>query len=132
MAEFIAGAQALAVNDLVAFEGSTKRCSNVVHRAGSGLFTLKGGSCCNPAKYMVHLHVVITAATTDAEQLIVYVDGEPVSQTVIGFPPVAVGTLLSGDVAFMVESACACTKLSVHAVTPVALTAAIINIDRVA
>ena len=132
MAEFIAGAQALAINDLVAFDGSTKRCANVVHRAGSGLFTLKGGSCCNPAKYMVHLHVVATAPAATAEQLIVYVDGEPVSQTLIALPPVAAGTVVSGDVSFTVESSCACTKLSVHSVTAVGLTSAIINIDRVA
>ena len=132
MAEFIAGAQALAANDLVAFAGCTKRCANVVHRSGSGLFTLKGGTCCNPAKYIVHLHVVVTALTTDAEQLVLYVDGEPIRESVIGLPPVAVGTVLSGDTTISIESACACTKLSVHAVTGVALTSAVINIDRVA
>ena len=132
MAEFIGGAQALAVGDLVAFAGQTKRCANVVHRAGSAIFTMKGGTCCNPAKYMVHLHVVTSAPTTDPQQLVIYVDGEPVPYSLIAFPAVTAGTAQSGDVAIAVESVCACTKLSVHAVTAVGLTSAVINIDRVA
>lgn len=132
MAQFIAGVQALAPNDLVAFAGQTKRCANVVHNAGSGLFTLKGGSCCNPARYSIHLHIVTTALTTDPQQLILYVDGEPIQPSLIAVPPVTAGVAQSGDTTYMVESACACTKLSVHAVTAVGLTSAVINIDRVA
>lgn len=132
MAEFFAGAQALAAGDLVAFAGQTKRCANVVHHAGSGVFTMKGGTCCNPARYMVHLHVVETAVDTNPVQLVLYVDGEPVQASLIALPSVAAGSLLSGDTTLMIESSCACTKLSVHAVTAVGLTAAIINIDRVA
>lgn len=132
MAGFIAGPQALAVNDLVAFAGDTKRCANVVHRSGSGLFTLKGGTCCNPARYMVHLHVVETAVDTEAKQFVLYVDGEPIPESMIALPPVAVGTVLSGDVTISIDSACACTKLSVHAMTAAGLTSAVINIDRVA
>ena len=132
MAGFIAGAQALVANDVVAFAGDTKRCANVVHRSGSGLFTLKGGTCCNPARYVVHLHVVTTAVDATAVQLVLFVDGEPIPQSLIALPPVAAGTALSGDVTITVDSACACTKLSVHAVTAVGLTSAVINIDRVA
>ena len=132
MAEFFAGAQALAANDLVAFAGQTKRCANVVHRDGSGLFTLKGGSGCNPARYMVHVHVVATAPAAVEEQLMLYVDGEPITASLIALPAVAVETQISGGTTLMIESACGCTKLSLHAITAVGLASAIINIDRVA
>ena len=132
MAQFFAPTQILNANNAVAFNGKTKRCCNVVHNDGSGLFTLHGGSCCNPAKYIVHLHVVITAVTAAPKQFELYIDGEPVAQSLISLVPAAIGDVLSGDVTISVESTCGCTKLAVHTLTTADLTSAVINIDRVA
>lgn len=134
MAEFRATAQTLAIGDLVAFAGSTKRCANVVHRDGSGTFTLKGSkNCCNPAKYIVHLHAVITAAAaTTTYQLQLAVDGEPIPSSLISVKAAASGDVLSGSCAITVDSYYCCDKLAVRAVTAVPLTSADIIIERVA
>ena len=134
MAEFIASAQTLAAGDVVAFNGSTKRCANVVHRDGSGTFTLRGSkNCCNPAKYIVHVHAVITAAAaTTTYQLQLNVGGEPIKSSLISVVSAASGNVLTGNAAIMVDSCFCCEKLTLRAVTAVPLTSADIIIERVA
>ena len=132
MAEFIALPQTLAVGDSVAFAGCTKRCANVMHKDGSGTFVLRGGTCCNPARYSVHMHIVTNSATPAPVQVQLYVDGDPVPQTLIGLPAVTAGTPVSGDVSYEVETFCDCTRLSARALTAVPLTAANIIITRTA
>lgn len=134
MAKYTATAQTVAINNSVKFLTETGGKCNIRHKEGTGVFTLKGsGNCCNPARYRVSAHVVVTAATPNSIRFALYEDGEQLTDTLMAVVPASAGNVLSMQTETEVVVDCACSKLSLRAITDNApLTAANMIITRVA
>ncbi len=133
MAEYISTTpQVLAAGQAVALQTNVV-CGgcNIMHRQGSPLISVKGSGCCkNPHYYKVLVHVVVEAVDTNAVQLAVAVDGVVLPETTIALPPVAVGTLISGDTAILVPADCGCSKVSVEAVTAATVDSIVVIVTK--
>lgn len=98
MAEYTAAAlQNVAVNQNVLFT-ETPVCGNncIVHRAGSGLVTIKGNTNQCRARYKVFFSgniAIPTGGTVAPIALAIAIDGEPVSDSAMIQTPTAVGAL---------------------------------------
>ena len=124
--------QTLAAGDAVVWQTTiVPGCCNIQHRNGTATISLCGsGCCCRPNVYRVCAHVVVTAADTDPIQMQLALDGVAVPGSLIALPPVAAGTILSGDVCLDIPVDCGCSRLSLIAVTAVPLTTAYISVDK--
>lgn len=90
MAEYsLTNPTAVAVNGNVPFDNVIhKGCCCIRHRAGSGIFRLKGGTCCNPAKYRVRFNASVVGVA-GAIRLAIYQDGEQLAETTMSVVPAA-------------------------------------------
>lgn len=104
---------------------------NVMHRQGSGIVTVKGGSCCKPARYRVNFHANVTGVA-GAIQLALYVDGEQLPETLMSVVPAATTGVWSVDAETEVCTMCDCTNISARVVTGATVTVntADIIVDR--
>lgn len=135
MAQFIALTQVVPINEAAVFQGSAEGIApNVVaHEAGTGIFALKRSGCdCRPARYVVHVHAVYTAAVADAPiQMALAVGGTIMPGTLMSVVPDAVGDVVSTDTVTEVPAGWANGTVSLVAVTAdVPLTRAIMVINR--
>ncbi|MCQ2507284.1 MAG: hypothetical protein MJ097_00685 [Dorea sp.] len=73
-------------------------CCNIRHRNGSGIVKLKGGTCCRPNRYHVQFHAAVTGVT-GAIQMGLYLDGEPLPETLMAIVSGADANLYSLDAA---------------------------------
>ena len=93
-----------------------KGCCNIKHRAGSGQVSVKGGTCCNPARYMVYFHGNVTGVA-GAIQLALYLDGEILPETLMSVVPAAATDVwsVSAKTEFCVD--CCCGTVSARVIT---------------
>lgn len=93
-----------------------KGCCNIKHRAGSGQVTIKGGTCCNPARYLVIFHANVTGVA-GAIQLALYLDGEILPETLMSVVPAAAADVWSVDAQTEFCTDCCCSTVSARVVT---------------
>lgn len=123
MAEFsLITPTAVAVNAAVPYNNTiVKGCCAVRHRAGSGIITVKGGTCCQPARYRVNFHANVTGVA-GAIQLALYQDGEQLPETLMSVVPAAATDVWSVDAETEVNAICDCTNISARVVTGATVT----------
>lgn len=115
MAEYVSTAtQTTAVGQNVLFTDSPncgKNC-NIMHRAGSGIVTLRGSnSCCNPAKYQVSFGGNIAVAedgTVGAISVAITLEGEPLYSATATVTPAAIGDFFNVYTSTIVTVPCNC------------------------
>lgn len=115
MAEYVTTAtQTVADGQNVLFTdsvGCRKNC-NIMHRAGSGIVTLRGSnSCCNPAKYKVTFGgniAVGTGGTVGAISVAIALSGEPLYSSTATVTPAAVGEFFNVFTAAVITVPCDC------------------------
>lgn len=92
-----------------------KGCCNIKHRAGSGQVTVRGGTCCNPAKYLVYFHANVTGVA-GAIQLALFLDGERLPETLMAVVPATATDVwsVSAETEFCVD--CCCGTVSARVV----------------
>ena len=98
-----------------------KGCCNIKHRSGSGQVTVKGGTCCNPARYLVSFHANVTGVA-GAIQLALYLDGEILPETLMSVVPAAAADVWSVDAQTEFCTDCCCSTVSARVVTGDAVT----------
>ena len=124
MAEFTAVAQqTVEPNQVVLFTDVAVRGNNsIMHRAGSGLVTLRGLTTCQPrARFKVSFGgniAVPTGGTVGAISVAIAIDGEPVASTKMIITPAAVEEFfnVSRDVNIDVAAGC-CVQISIENTT---------------
>lgn len=122
MAEYIANAvQTVAINGNVLFTNTVvSGCCNIIHRAGSGVITLKGatGKCRTRFKVSFGGNIAIPAAgtTTDpAISLAIAIDGEPIASTTMITTPGAVSQYNNvASSTYIDVPACCCVSIAVE------------------
>lgn len=141
MAEYInAAAQVVTVGQNVIFTASPVRCTrgNIVHREGSGLFTLRGqtGQC--RALYRVGFGANIavpTGETVGPISLAIAIEGEPLASATMIQTPAAVDQYANvyAETSVSVPRGC-CVTVSVKnaGATPVSVQNANLTIERTA
>lgn len=91
---------------------SCSRNCNVMHRAGSGLITLRGSnSCCNPAKYAVNFTGNIAVAedgTVGPISVAIALQGEPLYGATATVTPAAVGDFFNVNAQTVITVPCGC------------------------
>ena len=132
MASYAANAQNMAAGDAVMWTRTIEHGNcNVQHVDGSDVIALRGsGCCCRPNVYSVNAHVVITAPDATPVQFQITVDGAAVPGSIIAFPAVAAGTILSEDLSFSIPADCCCNRLRLVSVTPANLASAYIRVKE--
>lgn len=103
-----------------------KGCCNIKHRAGSGLIKIRGGSCCNPAKYRVYFHGNVTNVI-GIITLGIYVDGELLPETQMSLVAAAAANVLSVSAETQILADCA-ESISVRVIAGTDLTVNTANI----
>lgn len=115
---------------------------NVIHQAGSGIFTLRGSnSCCNPARYKVEFTgniALATGATVAPISVALALAGEPLYGATATVTPAAVGDFFNVAVQTIITIPhdC-CMSIAVEnataaaTATPIDVANATITIDRV-
>lgn len=113
---------------------------NVTHRAGSGVFSLRGSnSCCNPARYKVEFTgniALADGATVAPISVALSLDGEPLYGATATVTPAAVGDFFNVSVQTIITSGDCCAKISVEnataaaTATPIDVANATITISR--
>lgn len=96
-------------------------CCNIKHRAGSGIVTVKGGSCCKPNVYKVNFHANVTGVA-GAIQLGIFQDGELLPETLMSVVPAAATDVWSVSAETGVNATCCCESLSVRVITGATVT----------
>lgn len=106
--------QTVAQNQNVIFTENVtcnKGC-NVMHRAGSGIITLRGSnSCCNPARYKVEFTgniALATGATVGPISIALALAGEPLYGATATVTPAAVGDFFNVSVQTVITVPCNC------------------------
>lgn len=94
---------------------------NIRHRGGSGIVTVKGGTCCKPARYRVSFHANVTGVA-GAVQLQLFVDGEPLPETLMSVVPASAADVWSVDAETEILSECSCTNITARVVTGATVT----------
>lgn len=102
-------------------------CCNIRHRAGSGIVKVKGGSCCNPARYHVQFHGVVRGVA-GAMQLGLFLDGELLPETLMAVVSGAVANEYSVDAATEVSLDGCCSSLSARVIVGDTVTVVTANI----
>lgn len=110
-----------------------KNCS-VIHRNGSGVFSLRGSnSCCNPAKYAVEFTgniALATGATVAPISIALTLEGEPLYGATATVTPAAVGDFFNVCVQTIITVPCnCCVTIAVENAT-VATTATPIDVSN--
>lgn len=121
MAEFTAVAQqTVEPNQVILFTDVAVRGNNsIMHRAGSGLVTLRGLTCCQPrARFRVAFggNIAIPEdGTVEPISLAIAIDGEPVASTRMIITPAAAEEFfnVSRDTHIDVPAGC-CSQISVE------------------
>ena len=136
--------QTVAQNQNVIFTENVtcnKSC-NVMHRAGSGIITLRGSnSCCNPARYKVEFTgniALATGATVGPISIALALAGEPLYGATATVTPAAVGDFFNVAIQTVITVPCnCCLTVAVENVTvattatPIDVANATITIDRI-
>lgn len=136
--------QTVAQNQNVIFTENVtcnKSC-NVMHRAGSGIITLRGSnSCCNPARYKVEFAgnvALATGATVGPISIAIALAGEPLYGATATVTPAAVGDFFNVAVQTVITVPCnCCLTVAVEnatvatTATPIDVANATITIDRI-
>lgn len=127
MAEFVnSTTQSVAVGSNVLFDTTIlKPCALVTHRAGSGLFTFRGGK-----RFLIGFSANITGATASTEvDLAITMNGEPLPYTVMTSTPTVANTLNNVSVFTEIEApACCCTTIAIRNVGTTAVTVSNANL----
>lgn len=80
---------AVALDSAVPFPATIHQgCCCIRHKSGSGIFRLKGGSCCNPARYHVTFNASVVGVAGPI-RLAIYQDGEQLAETTMSVVPAA-------------------------------------------
>lgn len=91
--------------------GCSRNC-NIVHRVGSGIFTLRGSNnCCNPAKYRIIFDAniaVATGGTVGAISVAISISGEPLYSATAIETPAAVGEFNNVSISKEITVPCNC------------------------
>lgn len=131
MAEYILTTPtAVAAGANVPFTDVVCQSCSVKHRAGSGVFTLRGGNGCHQSRFFVAAHLNVVGVA-EAEQFVLTLDGEPLPETLMS-TNVAAGDVGSLNVQADICTDCPCAKVGIRNASGVALTVntASIIIDR--
>lgn len=130
MAKFIIPAQALDAGDGIVINNTQMKSCAIYHDGGTPTITVRGSGCiCNPARYSVSAHVIITEAVSAPTQIGLYVDGELLPDSVIGLPTVTVGDTISGDVVTEITAA-GSTRIALRAITDANVTGGNVIVTR--
>lgn len=123
MAEYVLNTPtAVAVGSAVPYNAvAVKGCCDVHHREGSGNVIVKGGSCCNPRKYIVFFHANVTGVAGSI-QLALYLNGERLDETLMSVVPASAADVWSVDVESEILAECDCSTLAVRVVTGATVT----------
>lgn len=135
--------QTVAQNGNVVFTENVtcNKCSNVMHRAGSGIFTLRGSNNpCNPARYKVEFTgniALAEGATVGPISVALALAGEPLYGATATVTPAAVGDFFNVCVQTVITVPCnCCMTIAVEnstvatTPTPIDVANATISIDR--
>lgn len=117
------------------------KCNNVMHRAGSGIITLRGSNNpCNPSRYAVEFTgniALATGATVGPISVALALAGEPLYGATATVTPAAVGDFFNVSVQTVVTVPCnCCLTIAVENATVAATATAIdvanatIKVDR--
>ena len=107
---------AVAVGEAVPFNNVIRKgCCNIRHRAGSGIITVKGGTCCHPNLYRVYFHATVTGVAGTI-QLGIFLDGELLPETLMSVVPAAATGVWSVDAMTEIYSEGANDTISVRVV----------------
>lgn len=113
---------AVAVGGSVPYNNTViKGGCNIRHRSGSGQVTVRGGTCCNPARYLVCFHANVTGVA-GAIQLALYLDGEQLPESLMSVVPAAATDVWSVDAQTECSIDCCCGTVSARVVTGDAVT----------
>lgn len=93
-----------------------KGCCNVRRRGGSGVIKLKGGTCCDPARYYVQFHANLTGVAGEM-QVGLFLDGELLPETLMSVVAAAATDVLSVDAATEICLDWCCSSLSARVIT---------------
>lgn len=104
-----------------------KGCCDIRHRAGSGIVKLRGGTCCEPKRYYVQFHAVVTGVAS-AMRLGLYLDGELLPETQMAVVSGAAANTYSVDAATEVCLDGCCGSLSARVIEGATLTVNVANI----
>lgn len=117
MAEYIRTTSiAVPVGSAVTYTDTVKKgCCNIRHRAGSGLITVKGGSCCNPNTYRVTFHGNVRGVQ-GAMQLGIYLDGELLPETLMSVYGTGTTPVYSVDATTEILVCGCCANISVRVI----------------
>ena len=142
MAQYsIAATQTVAAGNNINFTEQTgcNRSCNIVHRVGSGIFTLRGASnCCNPAKYRITFDgniAVATGGTVGAISVALAISGEPLYSATAIETPAAVGEFNNVSISKEITVPCNCcltVAIENTSGTPIDVANANIIVERVA
>lgn len=140
MAEYTANAvQPVAVNQNVLFYETPvpPQSCDISHREGSGIITLKGGSCCQSKRYKATFSgnmAIPTGGTPGQISLALALNGEPIDATRMIFTPTVAERYgnVSSSIYINITNGC-CMQLSVENVSaiPIEVQNANIIIERV-
>lgn len=123
MAEYITtGSQSVALGDNVLFYGTSVPGCSMIHREGSGQFTLRGGK-----NYLVTFSGNISGATADTEvDLSLAINGEAIPYAKMAATPSAANALngVSSTIQIKVPKCC-CYTLSVKNTGTTAVTVSV-------
>ena len=123
MAEYVLNTPtAVAVGNAVPYNNTAvKGCYNVRHRTGSGIVTIKGGSCQRPSLYDVEFHGNVTGVAGSI-QLALYLDGEILPETLMSVVPATATDVVSVGTRTQIQTDCNCSSISARVVTGDAVT----------
>lgn len=130
MAKFLIPAQVRAAGESVILSNTQMKSCTIYHDDGTAPVTVRGSGCiCNPARYSVSAHVIITEAVSAPVQFGIYVDGELVADSLIGLPTISVGDTISGDVTTEITAA-GSTRITLRAISDANITGGNVIVTR--
>lgn len=108
---------AVAVGSAIPYNSTVVKGGCAVrHRDGSGQVTLKGGTCCCPARYTVDFHAAVTGVA-GAVQVILYLDNESLPETLMSVVPAAAADVWSIGCKTQISVECSCVQVSARVIT---------------
>jgi len=116
MAEYTANAaQTVAAGSNVLFTDTViNGCCNILHRNGSGLVTLRGGSSCKARYRVTYGGNIADSTTVGAVSLAIAANGEALQAATMIATPAAAGEYFNVSATVLVDvPKCCCTTVSV-------------------
>lgn len=102
-------------------------CCDIRHRNGSGIVTVKGGTCCKPKKYNINFHANVRGVV-GAIQLGLFLDGELLPETLMSVVPGGANDVWTvGAATEICQSGC-CASISARVITGATVTVDTANI----